>query len=222
MNISANLNLSRYEWADQCLQEFLPRAPSPIVNDIGAGDGRMRVACEAAGGHWQGFDLVPQCPEIRSWNLDDPAASGLRSAGVILMLDVLEHLGNPWLGMQHLAQTLLPEGFLVVTTPNPRWSRSRCYSLARGCPICFTQSDLDGNHHVFPVWPHIMERLLLDTGFSIERYITLDGRTGWPRRPYNLRYPLRCAFAALNMAIERLDATACGMSYGIVGRKNKR
>lgn len=221
MKISANLTISRYEWAEQCLRELLPQSPSRIVNDIGAGDGRMRSVSEVAGGHWQGFDMVPQLPEIHPWNLNYPAPTAFQSAGAILMLDVLEHLSNPWLGIQHLADTLLPHGFLILTTPNPRWSRSRLNSLAKGYPSCFTQSDLDLNHHVFTPWPHIVERLLKDTGFSIERYVTLDGPTGWPGRPYSLRYPLRCAFAALNMAIERHDPTACGMSYGMVARKEK-
>jgi SAM-dependent methyltransferase len=222
MKISANLTISRYEWAEHCLQELLPQSPSCIVSDIGAGDGRMRSPTEAAGGRWQGFDIAPQLPEIHSWNLDYPAQDNFQPAGAILMLDVLEHLSNPWLGIQHLANTLLPGGFLILTVPNPRWSRSRLYALAKGYPACFTQSDLDINHHVFTPWPHIVEKLLTDTGFSIESYVTLDGPTALPGPPYNLRYPLRYAFALLNRGIERYDPTACGMSYGIVAQKEKR
>jgi len=221
LNKPLNLAISRYEWAYQCLHELLPVAPSRIVSDIGAGDGKMHSLTEAVGGHWQGFDLAPQLPEVHSWNLDYPAPTKSQSAGIIVMLDVLEHLSNPWLGIQHLGETLLPEGFLILTVPNPRWSRSRLYALAQGYPACFTQSDLDVNHHVFTPWPHVVEKLLNDTGFGIESYVTLDGSTGWPGGPYNLRYPLRCAVALLNMAIEKRDSSACGMSYGIVAQKNK-
>jgi SAM-dependent methyltransferase len=221
MKFSANLTLNRYQWAAQRLVELLPLSPSPIVNDIGAGAGEMHSLTQKVGGKWQGFDLLPKSPEIKRWNLDQPAPAECQSAGIILMLDVLEHLGNPWLSIQHLADTLLPGGFFILTVPNPRWSRSRLYALAKGYPACFTQSDLDINHHVFTPWPHIVEKLLNDTGFSIESYVTLDGSTGWPDRPYNLRYPLRCSFALLNMTIERYDPTACGMSYGILARKEK-
>lgn len=219
MKISKNLSTSRYQWAEQCLKELLPLAPSPIVSDIGAGGGEMRFLCEAAGGKWQGFDLFPQLPEIHYWNLDEPARAESQSAGIILLLDVLEHLNNPWLAIQHLADTLLPRGFLILTTPNPRWSRSRYYALAEGNLACFTQSDLDLNHHVFTPWPHIVEKLLNDAGLSIKSYVTLDSPTRWPSHPYNLRYPLRCAFALLNMVVEWRDPTACGMSYGIVAHK---
>lgn len=219
-NPHANLAISRYEWACQCLHELLPAAPSAIVNDIGAGGGEMRSLTEAATGKWQGFDLFPQLPEIQHWNLDQPAPVESQSAGIILLLDVLEHLNNPWLAIQHLAETLLPGGFLILSTPNPRWSRSRLHSLAEGNLACFTQLDLDLNHHVFTPWPHIVEKLLHDADFSIKSYVTLDGPTKWPSHPYNFRYPLRCASALLNMAIERHDSTACGMSYGIVAHKS--
>lgn len=221
MKFSANLTLNRYQWAAQRLVELLPLSPSPIVNDIGAGAGDMHSLTQKAGGKWQGFDLFPKSPEIQQWNLDKPAPNECQSAGIILMLDVLEHLNNPWLGIQHLADTLLPGGFLILSVPNPRWSRSRFSALAQGYPACFTQADLDINHHVFTPWPHIVEKLLTDTGFRIESYVTLDGPTALPGPPYNLRYPLRYAFALLNQGIERYDPTACGMSYGIVAQKEK-
>jgi hypothetical protein len=219
MKLSKNLSYSRYEWAEQCLHQLLPVAPSQVVSDVGAGDGIMQVVIEAAGGQWQGFDLSPKSPEIHLWDLDKPASKECQPAGAILLLDVLEHLNNPWLGMQHLAEALLPGGFLILSVPNPRWSRSRYLALSSGNLACFTESDLRLNHHVFTPWPHIVEQLLHDAGFQIEKYVTLDGSTHWPKSPYNFRYPLRCAFALLNMALEKRDSTACGMSYGIIAQK---
>jgi len=92
-------------------------------------------------------------------------------------------------------------------------------ALANGTPACFTQSDLDLNHHVFTPWPHIVERLLADCGLTVIRYDTLDGRTQWPRGPITLRYPVRFGLACVNKWIESRDRSACGMSYGIVARK---
>jgi hypothetical protein len=58
--------------------------------------------------------------------------------------------------------------------------------------------------------------MLTDRGFEIVEYVTLDGVTAWPKSPYTLRYPVRCALATAMMILERRDATACGMSYGVV------
>lgn len=216
-----SLPLSRYEFAEQTIRRLLPKLALTTVCDVGAGDALMRKRIETLGLAWIGFDSRPSAPEIGRWNLDDPAPPTMPETGVILLLDVIEHLGNPALGLRRLSDALRAGGVLIVTTPNPRWGRSRIHALLDGVPTCFTQADLDINGHVFTAWPHILERMLLDSGFQIDEYVTLDGKTTWPGPPFTLRYPLRCLHALLNILIERLDPTACGMSYGIVAtRKN--
>jgi SAM-dependent methyltransferase len=219
---SANVALSRYEFALRTVQDLHLhlQMPSKIVFDVGAGDGRMREPIEAAGLSWRGFDLVAPAPAITAWDLSAPCPLPGAKAGTVMLLDVIEHLVNPGLALRHIADTLDPDGWLIMTMPNPRWSRSRIHALLHGNPACFTQCDLDLNGHVFTPWPHILIRMLHDVGFHVENYVTLDGSTGWPgRRLISIRYPLRCAHAVANMLIERLDASACGMSYGLLARQ---
>jgi len=178
----------------------------------------MKEPIERAGCSWHGFDLVPTSIEVLAWNLANPCPVQTPRPGVVLLLDVIEHLVNPGLALTHIAQLLPPGGRLVMTMPNPRWSRSRLHALLYGNPACFTQSDLDLNGHVFTPWPHIMIRMLHDAGFEVEEYVTLDGRYGLPGRPFSLRYPIRLAHALVLMLLERLDPSACGMSYGLVAR----
>jgi SAM-dependent methyltransferase len=220
MKITENSLLSRYEWGAKQVKSFLPAAPGRTIADIGAGDARMRQTVVDAGAEWFGYDLKPMTENVRAWNIEQAADSQFPKAAIVLMLDVLEHLCNPWRAMLNISDHLLPNGYLVLTTPNPRWSRSRMWALANGTPACFTQSDLDLNHHVFTPWPHIVERLLLDCGLTVIRYDTLDGRTQWPRGSITLRYPARFALACANKWIESRDPTACGMSYGLVARKS--
>lgn len=219
MNVSENLLLSRYDWAEKLLKECLPSLTNRIVLDIGTGDGRMKSTTERLGGKWIGFDIEPQTPEIISWNLDTSAPENTPMSGMILMLDVIEHLPNPWLNIDHISRLVIPNGLIILTMPNPRWSRSRLYVLKTGYSACYTQSDLDLNNHIFTTWPHIIEKLLHDKGFVIEKYVTLDGITKWPGKPINLRYPLRFIIAAINKTIEFFDPSACGMSYGILAKK---
>jgi len=153
------------------------------------------------------------------WDLDEPAPHDTPRVGVALMLEVIEHLGNPWRSMQHVADTLLPGGFLLLTTPNPRWSRSRMHALAFGVPSCFTEEDTAVNHHVFTPWPHVIRKLLEDVALDICAYDTLDGHTPWPRGPLNHRYPVRLALALVNRYLERRDPSAKGMAYALIARK---
>lgn len=213
-----NSPLGRHEWVASRLPEALGQAPSNLVADVGAGDGAMRAKVLAAGGRYAAYDLAPSSPGIERWDLDEPAAAADRP-GVVILMEVIEHLGNPWRGVGHVADFLLPGGLLILTTPNPLWSRSRVMALWQGEPACFTQDDLDSNHHVWVAYPHIVERLLSDCGFDVLRYDTLDGRTPWPGPPVGLRYPLRLGLAAVLKGLERRDPRACGMAYGLVARK---
>ena len=215
--ISANLRASRYEFAAEMLRRLQGCSPSNIVFDIGTGTASLRETVEAEGWRWQGFDVSPVSAQITKWDLSSPCPA-VEKADIGLLLDVLEHCRNPGLALGNIAATLRPAGWLVMTMPNPCWSRSRIHALLHGVPTCFTQSDLDHNGHVFTPWPHIVARLLADAGFDVVQYVTLDGWTVWPGRPISPRYPLRLLQAAANMLIERLDASACGMSYGLVAR----
>jgi SAM-dependent methyltransferase len=217
--LSAIVSLTRYTFVPEAVRDLQPTLPAPVVYDLGAGEGPMRAPMAALGLAWHGFDGWPANAQIRHWNLDQPCPIPGADAGLVLLLDVLEHLRNPGLNLRHIADILLPGGCLLLTTPNPRWSRSRLEAVRTGFPSCFTPDDLALNGHVFPAWPHIVERLLADTGLQLERYVALDGRTPWPDRPFSLRYPVRLAHAAANKLLEWRDPTACGMSYAMVARK---
>jgi hypothetical protein len=215
---SANLGASRYEFACRSIQKLCSQLPSQTVFDVGAGDGRMKELLTPTELSWHAFDLVPASPTITAWDLSAPCPMRGSRAGAVILLDVIEHLVNPGLGLRYIADVLHPGGWLIMTMPNPRWSRSRIHAMLHGNPACFTQTDLDLNGHVFTPWPHIIHRMLRDAGFYVEEYVTLDGRTRWPGPPITIRYPLRCAGAITNMLIERLDPSACGMSYGLLAR----
>src|SRR6185437_14222236 len=210
---SANLDQSRYMYAANAMRRY--GTSGSVVFDVGAGDGRMQQEANDAGLIWRGFDLDPQEPAIRRWDLSTPSTAE-EKAGIVLMLDVIEHMVNPGLVLGNVAHAMKSDAILILTAPNPRWSRSRVHALLHGYPTCFTESDLDNNGHVFTPWPHVMLKLLADAGFAIEEYVTLDGKTVWPWPPSSLNYPLRLAHAAINKAIEWGDPSACGMSFGML------
>lgn len=214
-----SLDLSRYEYAEHVLTQLRSLPPGSVVFDVGAGDGRLREPVEKLGMTWVGFDLYPKSADTEKWDLEYPCPQPASMAKVVLLLDVIEHLGNPERGIRNIVSVLQLDGRLVLTTPNPLWSRSRVHAFLNGVPACFTQSDLDLNHHVFTPWPHILEKMLTDAGFEIDEYVTIDGKTRWPGRPLSLRYPIRFLHAGLNKMIERFDPSATGMSYALLARR---
>lgn len=215
MHLSGNLALSRYTYAEDAARRRLGASAAKTIFDVGAGDGIMRRPLEAEGFKWFGFDSAAR-DGVTRWDLANPCPIRDIAPDLVLWLDVIEHLANPGLALDHIVATMTPGATLLITTPNPRWSRSRLWALHSGYLICFTQAALELNSHVFPVWPHILERMLTELGLEVVEYVTLDGATTWPGTPYSLRYPLRCAVAAAMMLLERHDPTARGISYGVV------
>lgn len=216
LNPSANLPFSRYDYAMQRLRELA--LPSKIVFDVGAGDGRLS-GIESFGFDWNGFDLKSS-GNVQRWDLSEPCpVQAEKAAGAVLLLDVIEHCVNPGLALQNIAAATAPGGRLILTTPNARWSASRPHFLLRGTLSGFTRLDLEQNHHLFPLWPHVLEKLLGYAGFAIEEYVTLDGRTKLLGRPGNLFLPARYALNSILLFIEALDPASRGMSCGFVARK---
>lgn len=213
----ANLDLNRYQFADSFARELARKRGRSVVFDIGAGACPMRRAVRAAGHDWRGFDLDPRDAEVVRWDLSEPPPIKAK-ADAVLLLDVIEHLFNPGLAVKHIGAAMKPGAALVLTAPNPCWSRSRVHLMMRGTLAAFTQHDFDWNHHCFTPWPHVIEGLLEEAGFSIERYVTLDGRTRWPAK-LTPALPFLCVEALGRKLLEARDKRACGFSYALIARR---
>jgi len=215
--VSANLRENHYEYAEGALARIAPTLPSRALFDIGPGDGRMRRLARL-GFTWTGFDREGWA-DVCAWDLAEPCPAGKNVAGAALLLEVVEHLPNPLVGLRHIADALQDGGVLILTTPNARWSASRVTMLFRGVPGGFSARDLKENHHVFFPLPHVLERFLAEAGFCIEEYVTLNGWTTPLRNDGTLFFPARFLLNLILMVIERLDPTSRGMGIGLIARK---
>lgn len=218
MRLTGNVDLNRFEYAADATKRVLAGKPGTVY-DIGAADGALGDAIREAGNLYVAFDADPSAPGVRNWNIENPRGDEIQ-ADVVLMLEVIEHLWNPRLCLENVADTLRPGGHLILTTPNPRWSRARFDLLIRNELSCFTMEDLRVNHHVFTPWPHVIERLLSVCGFEIIEYVTLESHLPWPNRPATLSYPARVVKHLLSRAIEVSDRAGRGMSYAVIAVKS--
>ncbi|MES2377405.1 MAG: methyltransferase domain-containing protein [Bacteroidota bacterium] len=223
MQLTGNISLNRFEWADKTAREVINKyfqETKPVHYDVGAGQNSLtkQLASETAIGY--SFDLFPFDESVKQWDIEKIFPYNYQPADIVTFLEIVEHLNNPWICMKNLSAAMAPGGFLVLTTPNPGWSTSRTCLLFKGFLTCFTQSDLDANHHVFIAWPHILQKLLADNGLEIIEYVTLDGPTrlfskGLKLSQFIIQFPARL----IKIMIEKKDPSAMGMSYGIVARK---
>jgi SAM-dependent methyltransferase len=211
---------SRFSWALETIEQLKRESPSlKNVFDIGSGNELMRVGVEALGMNYFSFDLCPPNEQVREWDIENPFPYA-ETADIIIFLEVIEHLNNPWLSMRNIYNVLNDQGHIIISTPNPGWSGSRLYLLGKGYLGFFTESDLKLNHHVFIAWPHIVQYLLMDTGFSDIKLKQLGKSTGLFAYPFlGLKTPLRIGYRLLKKFIEAFDKNAIGAMYGVLAKK---
>jgi SAM-dependent methyltransferase len=196
------------------IDKYNGQMPNNIVSDIGAGYGHMQQKVEAIGGIWQPFDYVKKMDYSIIWDLNNPAPSNVSKAGLVIFLEVLEHLANPLLGIQNIANHIEKGGILILTTPNPQSSKNRLNLLLKGTLYAFQEKHLE-EHHVFTPWAHVVRHFLENTGFQILEYAIVD--TAYQNRKVtSVKDALKFYLEKL---IESRNDKCKGMSYGIVAIK---
>lgn len=160
------------------------------------------------------FDYLKKIEESIIWDLNDEAPDNVKKAGIVVFLEVLEHLDNPLLGLQNIANHMLKDGILILTTPNPQSGKNRINLLLKGTLYAFQEKHLE-EHHVFTPWEHVVRYFLESTGFEILEYAVVD--TAYQNRK------LASVKDALKFYMEKFielkNDKAKGMSYGIVAIK---
>lgn len=217
----ADLDLdSRFRWAARAVDEL--RSDNPLIRDvfdIGSGNEILAESIKRTGLDYKSFDIAPATETVRQWNIEEPFPYSDR-ADVVVLLEVVDHLNNPWLGLRNVAEVLRPGGHLILSTPNPSWSGSRLTLLGRGVLAMFTDDDLVINHHVFTPWRHVIHRLLADSSFSSITFTQLGKKTNLFATPFwGIKLPLRIAFRLVKIFLETRDPEAVGALYGVIAQK---
>ena len=181
---------------------FEAASPRPGLTwlDIGCGTGSLlRMAMSTRPEQligvdvfdWLDDDLRPHV-ELLIGSAESVLAEHRRAADRVLLVEVIEHLEEPWSVLRTAARCLTPGGRIVVTTPNIASFRHRLELLVRGQLTAFRPDNLP---HMTPALPHVVARVLTEEGLSVQetRYagrdiISLTGGRLWPRALHT-RFP---------------------------------
>ena len=216
MKNDSRIYKDRAFFANDMLDNYYATAPNTIISDIGAGFGFMQNKVESLGAEWQPFDYVRKIDKSIIWDLNNSCPKEAKKAGTVLFLEVLEHLANPLLGLQNIANHIELGGILILTTPNPSSSQNTVNLFLKGRLYSFQEKHLI-EHHVFTPWEHIVKFFLENCGFEIVEYGIVDISNQFNRNS-NIKGFIK---RRLEVFIESRNPKAKGMSYGMVARKIK-
>src|ERR1700761_6726536 len=128
MQLKQNSSLDRYEWTAKKVEEIVNdhlKTKNITLYDIGSRDNVLKKYINSAEIIYRAFDLNPLDQSAEEWDIEQPFPYLHDAPQIVTMLEIIEHLNNPWLCMKNVADKILPGGYLILTTPNPAWSNSR-------------------------------------------------------------------------------------------------
>lgn len=206
------IHKNRENYALSMIQKYKNLVPSNVLSDIGAGWGWLEPHCISNNLVWQPFDNVRKISGSIMWDLNQSYPCEAKQAGMAVFLEVLEHLPNPLMAIQNISEHLLPGAIVIMSVPNPSWSRNRLHLLAKGTLYAFQKKHLI-EHHVFTPWRHIVEFYFEQSGFEVIEYHAIQqvDTKSQGIKEFILRQ--------IQYIIEKRDPKSIGLSYGLVLRK---
>ncbi|MDB4906965.1 MAG: SAM-dependent methyltransferase [Gemmatimonadetes bacterium] len=161
-----------------------------VLVDVGCGGGRLWPFVQ---GHFTRcigvdavrYDALPGEVEFVQHDLDAPGVPiAAASADVVVAVETIEHLENPWSFTRELARLVRPGGLVIVTTPNQQSVLSLATLVTKGAFNAFQDSSWPA--HRTALLPIDLRRVMGEAGLvELQFAHSLEGRmplTGghWP------------------------------------------
>jgi SAM-dependent methyltransferase len=202
------------------LEMVAARVPPPgNLLEIGAGAGFFLKAAERAGWKVSGTEILEAGIDFARSRLGleitHEAAEQLgapdRSADVVAMFEVIEHLLDPRVVLRRVRSVLRPGGLVVLSTPNFNSLSRR--ALGSGWAV------LSPAEHVYYFTKGSLRQLLTQAGFSDVEFIRRHGGQGLfeTMNPRHTHTPEKTRTAVYRSFVERLGPAlvGCVQSWGL-------
>jgi 2-polyprenyl-3-methyl-5-hydroxy-6-metoxy-1,4-benzoquinol methylase len=170
-------------------------APPARVLDYGAGEGALSERLSDLGFDVLAVDVdepsYQGSPPFARLDFNDAAAVEAFAEAyhgefdVVLGIEVIEHVENPWQYIRDLARLVRPGGSLVVSTPNTTSWISRMSFLRTGCFYQFLDYDR-AYGHINPVSQDELRLVMEESGLRVRSV----SPGGWLPRLWLSRAPL--------------------------------
>lgn len=137
--------------------------PGARVLDVGCGRGAFALRMADLGYEVDACDLRDHCmckERVRFIQGSAESLEPTRTYDAIFMLELVEHLEDPFGVLRRYLEVLAPGGYLVVSTPNVDSALSRAWFLLTGRHWYFDHHNVEGDGHITPIHGFQMEAFL--------------------------------------------------------------
>jgi len=150
--------------------------PKPLVLDLGCGEGALSerlcdLGYEVVSADVDAAHFKAKGPAFSAVDFNDPAAvqrfvdEFQGRADLVLAVEVVEHLRNPWDFVAACRRLCSEKTHLVITTPNVASWWSRFWFFLTGELWGFNPESWDDPGHIHPLTPTEMRGILRENGF---------------------------------------------------------
>ena len=152
------------------LLKKMPPAGKLRVLDLGAGEGALSQRLSDLGYSVIAADVSEdefKCNDIEFYKINFDSSQEINRLkqkyknhfDVVMGIEVIEHVENPWEYVRSLKSMLKKNGLLLITTPNTTSWLSRLYFLFKGQFWVFTDLNLEYGH-IAPISPWEIKLIL--------------------------------------------------------------
>ena len=160
------------------LEEKFKNYETLKVLDIATGTGAFAKKISDQFSNWkiEINDFENQCnlKNIKKYafNLNKPFRFKKSNYDLIIALEIIEHLENPWLFLKEIYKVLKKNGILILSTPNSDSTLDRLNFLLKGYPMYFGKDGFINSEGHITMVPHwLFEIISNQVGFKIENLI---------------------------------------------------
>ena len=145
------------------------------VIDLAAGQGAFSVMLEGLGHNVTAVDVDAdnwkvEDIELVIANLDSEFSKQLVSLDkfdLVIAIEIIEHLENPFRFVRECSKILKPKGLLVLTTPNVESVYSRIVFFMTGRLYSFGEYETVRPAHITPIFNWKLDMMLEEAGFEV-------------------------------------------------------
>jgi len=153
------------------------------VLDAGAGDGGLTKHLVKQFSDVEACDILQKSAfkcdcDYKNVNLNQKWPYKDKSFDVVCLVEVIEHVENPWHTIREAKRVLKKGGTLVMTTPNVMNLLSRVTFLLKGRFFCFGVDEFKINHHLNPITWYELEIILKQENMVVEQ-LTANKMLNW-------------------------------------------